>query len=292
MEDEMLEEGTAEEVGRLKVDLNRATAEELEAIPGIGPKLARRIVEYREVHGAFRSPEGITAVPGVGEVLYERASGWLTVAPPASEMEEKLASVSVGVESQEEAEGAPEKLAPEPGPALPEEAPAAERGEVPAPTPAAAPLERYRRGGPSWIWSALLGGLLGVICTLLILHAINGSLSLRQTPAFLEMAGRTQSLATAVDGLEDAVADLEDRLQVLEGLPARMDAVEDTVGEMGAALRQLNQRADALDERVDGLQQDVEQVQQHALKVETFFQRLQALLVEVFGMELPQPSSE
>jgi hypothetical protein len=49
MDDEMLEEGTAEEVGGLKVDLNRATAEQLEAIPGIGPKLARRIVEHREV---------------------------------------------------------------------------------------------------------------------------------------------------------------------------------------------------------------------------------------------------
>ncbi len=288
----MIEEGTAEEVGRLPVDLNRATVEELEAIPGIGPRLARRIVEHREVHGAFRSPEGITAVPGVGKVLYERTADWLTAEPPVTEMEEEVTPVWEEAESREEAGGAPEKRAPEPGPALPEEAPAAERGEVPAPTPGAAPLERYRRGGPPWIWSALLGGLLGVICTLLILQAINGSLSLRQTPAFLEMAGRTQSLVTAVDGLEDAVADLEDRLKVLEELPARMDAVEDTVGEMGAALRQLNQRADALDERVDGLQQDVEQVQKQALKVETFFQRLQALLVEVFGKELPQPSSE
>lgn len=292
MDDEMLEEGTAEEVGGLKVDLNRATAEELEAIPGIGPKLARRIVEHREVHGAFRSTEGITAVSGVGDVLYERVSEWLTVAPPPREMEEELTSVSVGVESQEEGEVGPEEVAPEPEPAVPEQAVAAERGEVPAPTPAAALLERYRGVGPSWIWSALLGGLLGVICTLLILYAINGSLSLRQAPAFLEMAGRTQSLATTVDDLENAVADLDGRLQVLEGLPARMDAVEDTVGEMGAAVRQLNQRADALDERVGGLQLDVEQVQKHARKVETFFQRLQALLVEVFGMELPEPSSE
>lgn len=292
MEDKMLEEGTAEEVGTLTVDINRATAEELEAIPGIGPKLARRIVEHREVHGAFRSPEAITAVPGVGGVLYERASDWLTAAPPVSEVEEALSPVSVEVESQEEAEVGPAKVVPEPEPVVPEEAPAVERGELPAPTPAAAPLERYRGAVPSWIWSALLGGLLGVICTLLILHAINGSLSLRQTPAFLEMAGRTQSLATAVDDLENAVADMEGRLEVLEGLPARMDAVESNVGEMGAALRKLNQRADALDERVDGLQLDVEQVQQHALKVETFFQRLQALLVEVFGMELPEPSSE
>jgi len=290
MEHEKLEEGTAEEVGRVKVDLNRATAEELEAIPGIGPKLARRIIEHREMHGAFRSPEEITAVPGVGDVLYERASDWLTVAPPASEVEEELTSVSMGVESQ--AEVGPEKATPEPEPAVPEEAVAAERGEVPAPAPAEAPLERYRGVGPSWIWSALLGGLLGVICTLLILYAINGSLSLRQAPAFLEMAGRTQSLATTVEDLENAVADLEGRLQVLEGLPARMDAVEDTVGEMGAAVRQLNQRADSLDERVGGLQLEVEEVQKHARKVETFFQRLQALLVEVFGMELPEPSSE
>lgn len=61
---------TAAAVRRL--DLNRATTEELDALPGIGPVLARRIVEHRERHGAFRSLEELRAVRGVGPRLLDR----------------------------------------------------------------------------------------------------------------------------------------------------------------------------------------------------------------------------
>lgn len=53
-------------------DLNRASIAELDRLPGIGPVLARRIVEHRERHGAFRSTEELLAVPGIGPRLYER----------------------------------------------------------------------------------------------------------------------------------------------------------------------------------------------------------------------------
>jgi len=54
------------------LDLNRAGAAELDALPGIGPVLARRIVEYRQQHGAFRRVEELRAVRGVGPRLLER----------------------------------------------------------------------------------------------------------------------------------------------------------------------------------------------------------------------------
>ena len=47
------------------VNVNTAGAEELETLPGIGPALARRIVEYREVHGPFERTEELTAVSGI-----------------------------------------------------------------------------------------------------------------------------------------------------------------------------------------------------------------------------------
>ncbi len=53
------------------LDVNTATAEELEALPGIGPVLAERIVAWREEHGPFAAPEDVTAVPGVGPAVYE-----------------------------------------------------------------------------------------------------------------------------------------------------------------------------------------------------------------------------
>lgn len=68
--------GAPEVAGRL--DLNRATAEELQAIPGIGPVIAQRIVAYRNEHGAFREPEELMEVPGVGEKTFARIAPLVT----------------------------------------------------------------------------------------------------------------------------------------------------------------------------------------------------------------------
>lgn len=60
------------------IDLNRASAEELTALPGIGSELAARIVRHRLVHGPFRSLEDLLQVPGIGprtlEVIRARAN--------------------------------------------------------------------------------------------------------------------------------------------------------------------------------------------------------------------------
>lgn len=53
-----------------RVDLNRASAAELDALPGIGPVLASRIVAYREANGGFRSVRDLRRVQGIGEKLY------------------------------------------------------------------------------------------------------------------------------------------------------------------------------------------------------------------------------
>ncbi len=48
------------------IPLNTATAEELDPLPGIGPKTARAIVEFREQNGKFSSPHDLLRVPGIG----------------------------------------------------------------------------------------------------------------------------------------------------------------------------------------------------------------------------------
>ena len=50
----------------LKVELNRATVEELATVPGIGQVLAQRIVDYRQAQGPFSRVEDLEAVSGIG----------------------------------------------------------------------------------------------------------------------------------------------------------------------------------------------------------------------------------
>ena len=48
------------------VDLNTATVDQLDALPGVGPVLAQRIVSWREAHGGFRTVDDLQQVPGIG----------------------------------------------------------------------------------------------------------------------------------------------------------------------------------------------------------------------------------
>ena len=56
---------------RVLVNVNTATAEELETLTGIGPALAQAIIDYRAGHGAFRSADDLLLVKGIGEAKLE-----------------------------------------------------------------------------------------------------------------------------------------------------------------------------------------------------------------------------
>ena len=66
------------------VDINTATAEELQSLKGIGEKKAMAIIEYRQENGPFTSIEGLTEVKGIGAKLLENNKGNLAVgkSPP------------------------------------------------------------------------------------------------------------------------------------------------------------------------------------------------------------------
>lgn len=55
-----------------KLDLNTATVAQLELLPGIGPAIAQRIVEYRQQHGKFATLESLDAVKGIGPKIIAR----------------------------------------------------------------------------------------------------------------------------------------------------------------------------------------------------------------------------
>jgi competence protein ComEA len=64
-----------------RIDINTATAEELDTLPGVGEVTAARIVEYRQQHGPFRTVEAIMDVPGIGEAKFDGMRELITVGP-------------------------------------------------------------------------------------------------------------------------------------------------------------------------------------------------------------------
>ena len=70
--------GLAREDQVSRVDLNSATAAELESLPGVGPSKAQAIIAHRE-EAPFKSPDELVEVKGIGEKLYAQLKDHVTV---------------------------------------------------------------------------------------------------------------------------------------------------------------------------------------------------------------------
>lgn len=69
-------EGTSD---GLRININTASAEQLQTLPGIGPALAQKIVQYRQNNGPFSSVSQITMVKGIGLSLLDGILDYITV---------------------------------------------------------------------------------------------------------------------------------------------------------------------------------------------------------------------
>ena len=84
-EDEYITEGNRNNIGNSnskegeKVNINEAMQTELEELPGIGPSLASRIIEYREQNGDFKKIEELQNVKGIGDAKYDDIKDKVTV---------------------------------------------------------------------------------------------------------------------------------------------------------------------------------------------------------------------
>jgi comEA protein len=64
------------------VNLNSATSVDLEALPGIGPATAKRILDYRQKSGGFKKIEDLMNVKGIGEKVFLKLKPLVIVTPP------------------------------------------------------------------------------------------------------------------------------------------------------------------------------------------------------------------
>lgn len=67
------------DVSEKQININTATAEELQEIKGIGPKIAQRIVSHRESLGKYTTKEQLMQVKGIGEKFFENIKDYVTV---------------------------------------------------------------------------------------------------------------------------------------------------------------------------------------------------------------------
>lgn len=71
--------GASSKPAPASLDINLASAEDFQKLPGVGPKLARRIVAYRQKHGPFRRMEDLMAIQGMGFKKWKALRPYLRV---------------------------------------------------------------------------------------------------------------------------------------------------------------------------------------------------------------------
>ncbi|HIS47372.1 MAG TPA: helix-hairpin-helix domain-containing protein [Candidatus Scybalocola faecigallinarum] len=72
-------DGSMEEGGQAMVNINTASADQLDALPGIGPSKAEDIINYREEHGGFSSVEELMDIPGIKSGIFDQIKDLVTV---------------------------------------------------------------------------------------------------------------------------------------------------------------------------------------------------------------------
>lgn len=78
--------------GPVRMNVNTASGTLLQRLPGIGPKMAERIIEYRTAHGDFARPRDVIRVKGIGPKTFEKLAPYLFVETDFAEADQVAAA--------------------------------------------------------------------------------------------------------------------------------------------------------------------------------------------------------
>jgi len=213
-----------------------------------------------------------------------RASSLRTESTRAHEAEPALENDARGFAANEPEPAAATREAGEfgPPPARPPSGPTF----TPPPTPRmpqdTAPSRDWRGCG-GLVTAAFLGGLFGALLALLVIAGINGTLDFAQAGPILNLEADVARMESQADLLGSDVAALRQRLDQLEGLTTRMDAVEGAVDALDGELAETQVELQALARRADDLETEVIAARAAMERFDQFLDGLRNLLFEFQG---------
>lgn len=286
--------------GSSLIDLNQADAATLATLPGIGLKIAERIIQYRQTVHPFEEPIEVVAVPGISEQMYHRWADRVTVStvgepagspgPTPVERVEPAADGGDMAQTVDETPPGPgpEAIATERRPTKPVR-PIVSRAATPAPRVetrpnppvAATPPPPAATAGFSWWRSCLLliaGIVGGAVLALLILQAINGTLDMSSHSRVVELNDEITALERQSASLNDHIEGLRGRLNQMEALNGRLQTVETEIQGLEADLQALTEALNTVEAQVAELEGDTTQIETSVEEIRTATQRFDNFL--------------
>jgi competence ComEA-like helix-hairpin-helix protein len=246
--DDEPEEPATEEEETVVVDLNTASEDELQQLPGIGPALAARIVNHRVEVQPFEEPADLLAVPGISQGLYDNIADRLIASPVEQEAEE-IPDLDLEPEPLEE------DVAFDLEPEFVEEVPVFEAEEEPAPKPEPPPLvavsEVQVAGWGRVLFVGLLSAIIGAILALAILYGLNGTLDFQSATA--RVRAEAFQLEEQIEGLGIELGNLQTQLDNVQDLGPVVEEMRGDIQELNGDVAAAQVTLDELVEAVDGL---------------------------------------
>lgn len=254
------------------IDLNRAEAETLAGLPGIGPARAARIVAFRAAN-PFAEAIEIVAVSGISEKMYRQFADRVTVSP--SEIASPVVAITEPDPSAaESAEDVVELKPQEPVEPVPRVEPLPTAVSPP-------PSSSFGRRAFSAVLLVVAGALIGAMLALLVLQSINGTLDMALHPEVLGLHDELSTLQQQSQLQAGELHALRERLNQMEALSGRLQSAEADISALDTALSTVDAELDSLQGDTAQIKESVNEIQQATSRFGGFLDGLRELLLTI-----------